>query len=330
MKSRFRQNKITGEWVIFAPSRRKRPMDFVREVVEVEQPEYDPECPFCPGNEDALARVVYEVKDDRSAIWSSRAVLNKYPALTTEGESSRKTRGIYLEGGGYGSHLVILESPKHNLQLGDMNQKQIMAVLRAYHHCYSMLSDDPGIMMVMLFKNFGRSAGASLFHPHSQIVTSSVVPRFIREREREEQRYYDEMGRCVMCDILEFEFRKKERLIFDNHGFAVFVPFAAEVPFEVWVVPLRHCADFNDTQEAELVDLAEAMEWVLKVFKLRLGDPDYNFTVNSCTRYKSGEPQLHWYLRIVPRLTTRAGFEIGSGMCINPSMPELDAEFLRG
>lgn len=330
MKSQFRQNKITGEWVIFAPSRRRRPMDFVREVSQIDPPEYDPDCPFCPGNEEELARVVFETRDSETRIWASRAVQNKFPALTRDGDSSRFSQGIYLKGNGYGSHLVILESPRHNVQLGSMSRKEINTVVETYHHCYCSLADDPGVMMVMLFKNFGRSAGASLYHPHSQIVASSVVPRYIRQREREEQRYFDEMGRCAMCDVLEFEIKQDKRLVFQNQGFGVFVPFAAEVPFELWVVPKRHSADFKDITQVEKADFAGCLEWIMAALRTRLGNPDYNFAINSCTRYKSEEPQLHWYLRVVPRLTTRAGFEIGSGMCINPSLPETDADFLKG
>ncbi len=305
-------------------------MDFVRESCSIDMPEYDPECPFCPGNEVKLSRVVYEVPDEGGKIWAARAVYNKFPALTPDGDSCRNQAGIYLEGNGFGSHLVILESPRHDVQLYTMNRKELLAVVESYHHCYSMLADDPRVMLIMLFKNFGRSAGASLHHPHSQIVASSIVPKFIREREREEQRYFDEMGRCVMCDVLEFEMQSDRRMIHDNQSFAVFVPYAAEVPFELWVVPKRHLPDFQDISELEKADLAESLEMVMKVFRERLSSPDYNFAVNSSTRYKNHEPQLHWFLRIVPRLTTRAGFEIGSGMCINPSLPEVDAEFLRG
>lgn len=330
MKSQFRQNKLSGEWVIFAPSRRKRPRDFVRDVCQVEMLEYDPDCPFCPGNEEKLSRIAYEIRDRTGKNWSSRAVYNKFPALTRDGDNFRNQNGIYLEGNGYGSHLVILESPKHNIQMCGMTRKDFLVIIESYHRCYCMLADDPKVMLVMLFKNYGRTAGASLYHPHSQIVASSVVPRFIREREREAQRYFDELGRCVLCDVLEFEMGDQQRMLFDNQSFAVFIPYAAEVPFELWVVPKRHTADFRDVSELEKADMAESLEWVMKVFKEKLHCPDYNFAINSCTRYKSGEPQLHWFLRIVPRLTTRAGFEIGSGMCINPSLPEEDAEFLRG
>ena len=329
MKSQFRQNKLTGEWVIFAPSRRKRPMDFVRDACQVQLLEYDPDCPFCPGNEENLSLVVHEIPDESGRSWSSRAVYNKFPALTPDGDNQRHQNGIYLEGKGFGSHLVIVESPRHNVQMCGMFREDLLAVIESYHQCYSMLAGDPRVMMVMLFKNHGRSAGASLHHPHSQIVASGVVPRIIRERESQAQQYFDEMGRCIMCDVLDYELKAGLRMLYSNQRFAVFVPYAAEVPFEIWVVPLRHCADFKDISPEEKIDLAQSLEWVMKVFQDKLHCPDYNFAFNSCTRYKSDEPQLHWFLRIVPRLTTRAGFEIGSGMCINPSLPENDAEFLR-
>ncbi|MFP4108130.1 MAG: galactose-1-phosphate uridylyltransferase [Desulfonatronovibrio sp.] len=330
MKSKFRQNKLSGEWVIFAPSRRKRPMDFVREVCEVDIPAYDPDCPFCPGNEAKLSRIIHEIKDPDKEVWSARAVYNKYPALTTEGEDVRSENGIYLEGNGFGLHMVILESPRHDLQMYNMTRQELQAVVDMYHYCYTLVSEDPRVTLIKLFKNYGRTAGASLHHPHSQLVASCIVPKFIREKENQEQRYFDEKGRCVMCDVLDFELKDRQRVIFENQRFAVFVPFAAEVPFELWVVPRKHAADFKDISEAEKRDMAESLELVMKVLREKLGSPEYNFAVNSCSRYKSNEPHLHWYLRVVPRLTTRAGFEIGSGMCINPSLPEADAQFLRG
>ncbi len=316
--------------MIFSPSRRRRPMDFVRDLKPSNLQEYDSECPFCPGNEQKLSKIAYEVRSKDKATWATRAVYNKYPALTVNGRHSRNLSGPYLSGNGYGSHLVILESPRHDLQLSIMDREDLVVVVESYHHCYSMLAQDPNIMLIMLFKNYGESAGASLYHPHSQVVASAVVPRFIREREREEQRYFDEYGRCAMCDIIEFEINEAKRVIFQNQNFVIFVPFAAEVPCELWIVPKKHSADFNDISEVEKVSLAECLEVVMKKMSNRLNNPDYNFALNSCTRYKNNEPQLHWYLRIVPRLTTRAGFEIGSGMCINPSLPEIDAEFLRG
>ncbi len=330
MNSQIRQNILTGEWVIFSPSRRKRPMDFIQDSVPLDLPAYDPHCPFCPGNEAMLSEILYEHQHHQGQTWSSRLVYNKFPALTPEVHNQRDKNGIFIEGSGYGSHLVIIESPEHDLQFAEMQLSQIACVVETYHHCYQLLAEDPQVMLILLFKNYGRSAGASLYHPHSQAVASCVVPRYIRLREEQSQRYFDELGRCLMCDIIRSEAGDGSRMVFQNQSFAAFVPFASEVPCELWVVPIRHAADFNDINEQEKLDLAECLKTLTLTFKKRLQDPDYNFVIHSCTRFRSGEPQLHWFVRMVPRLTTRAGFEIGSGICINPSLPEIDAHFLRG
>jgi UDPglucose--hexose-1-phosphate uridylyltransferase len=156
-----------------------------------------------------------------------------------------------------------------------------------------------------------------------------MVPHHVRWREEEAQHYYDEWGRCVYCDILEQEQRDRVRIIYENRSFAAFVPFAAEVPFEVWIMPSVHRADFGAVTDAEKADLSAALSHVLGRLHRKLDDPDYNYIVNTPVRYRAGEPQLHWYLQIRPRLMTAAGFEIGSGISINPSIPEEDAEYLR-
>jgi len=329
MKSEYRLNRLTGEWVIFAPSRRKRPMDFVREKCIMELPAYDAGCPFCPGNETGLTEVLFEYSADNSPGWSARAVYNKYPALNPDGETIRSWNGMYLGANGFGFHLVLVESPRHDLHMGSMNSFELGKVLEAYRQSYMWMARDHRVMLTMIFKNHGPSAGASLVHPHSQLVASGIVPKYIRDRENEAQKYFDEMGRCIMCDILAFELVQNERVVYMNSDFVCLVPYAAETPFELWIAPRRHMADFQATSDTEIMGLGVCLQWSIQAMERKLGHPDYNLTINSCTRFRENEPQLHWYMRIVPKLTTRAGFEIGSGMCINPSLPEADAEFLR-
>ncbi len=157
-----------------------------------------------------------------------------------------------------------------------------------------------------------------------------MVPHHYRWREEESQRYFDQWGRCVYCDILAFEREDRRRVVFENDSFLAFIPYAAGVPFEMWIMPKRHHADFGAITDQEQGDLADALRNLLHRLDMRLHEPDYNFIINSAPRYRAGDPQLHWYLEIRPRLVTQAGFEIGSGMRINPSLPEADAAFLNG
>ena len=269
-----------------------------------------------------------ELTDPGHNTWGTRVVPNKYPALTPGGDTLRYNQGIYLAMPGYGRHEVIIESPRHDQDIAQMSPEEVRLIIETYHKRYVDLMQEHGNMMAIIFRNHGSRAGTSLIHPHSQLVVTGMVPRYIRWREEEAQRYFDEWGRCVFCDILDFEMDGGRRIILENDSFLSFVPFAAEVPFEIWIMPKRHRADFGDISDAEKTDLAPALRHCLDRLHGKLGDPDYNYVINTSARYRADEPQLHWYLQILPRLTTRAGFEIGSGININPSIPERDADFL--
>ncbi|MEW6054404.1 MAG: DUF4931 domain-containing protein [Nitrospirota bacterium] len=224
---------------------------------------------------------------------------------------------------------MVIETPLHDKQLGKMSAGEIGFVIETYHKRYVDLMKRNENMMIIIFRNHGLRAGTSLMHPHSQIIATGMVPRHIRWREEEAQHYFDEWGRCIFCDMLAYELNHVQRIISDNDSFVAFVPYAAEVPFEVWIMPKVHKADFGDISDTEKTDLTSIMKNIFERYYEKLKDPDYNYVINTSVRYRAKEPQLHWYLQILPRLLTRAGFEIGSGITINPSIPEEDAEFLR-
>lgn len=327
MSGEVRLNKATKEWVIFAPTRGKRPHDFQQAHAERQPlPPHDDRCPFCSGNEPLLSELI-EQYPATDATWQTRAVWNKYPALTPNGSIERHHVGIYVAMGGYGHHEVIIESPRHNDDLATMPREQVAAVIDTYARRYVELRQNPKNVMILVFRNHGPRAGASLAHPHSQLITTGMIPRNIRNREEEAQRYFDEWGRCVYCDIWQFEAADRRRVVLENESFLAFVPFAAEVPFETWIVPKQHRADFAGITEREKDHLTQALQTMLVRLRTKLNDPDYNLTINTSTRITEA-PDQHWYVRVRPRLVTRAGFEIGSGMRINPSLPEADAAFL--
>ena len=325
----IRLNKVTRQWVIIAPSRGDRPRQFAQRHGKGKVPPHDPQCPFCPGNEARLTRIVQETGTGSDG-WQTRVVDNKFPALRPDGPAERMRDGIYLKMSALGRHEVVIETPRHDRQPGAMTAGEVEAVVDACHRRYRDLMDQEGHMLILIFRNHGRRAGTSLVHPHSQIVATRMVPQPVRRQEDEARRYFDEWSRCLLCRILDFESRSGARLVYENDAFIGFVPFAAEVPFEVWIAPRHHHADFGSLDGHGKASLAEALQWVLKRLADKLGDPDYNYVINSATRHQGGEaPHLHWYLRITPRLTTRAGFELGTGISINPSLPEADAAFLR-
>jgi UDPglucose--hexose-1-phosphate uridylyltransferase len=309
----IRQNKATKQWVIYSTARSKRPRDFVRPAQERRAfPEHDAHCPFCPGNEAMLPSIISERPAATGHSWQTRIVPNKFPALVAEASRARIPRGIYLAMEGHGRHELIIESPRHNRDISEMTSEEIGVVIATYHQRYVALMKAHENMLVLIFRNHGERAGTSLIHPHSQLIVTGIVPTLVRGREEQAQRYFDEWGRCVFCEILEFERSQRSRVVFENASFLGFVPFAAEVPFEVWIMPKQHQADFASISEPAKTALAQAMHHVLNRLQTRLRDPDYNYVINSSPQYASGEPHLHWYLQIRPRLTTPAGFELGT------------------
>jgi UDPglucose--hexose-1-phosphate uridylyltransferase len=325
----IRQNKATKQWVIYSTARSKRPGDFVKPAQERRTlPEYDAHCPFCPGNKAMLLSIILETPAATGGSWQTRIVPNKFPALVPQAGCARVPRGIYLAMEGHGRHEVVIESPRHNRDLSQMTPEEIGVVIETYHWHYVALMKEHENMLVLIFRNHGERAGTSLMHPHSQMIVTGIVPPLVREREEQAQRYFDEWGRCVFCEMIEFERNDRSRVVFENESFLGFVPFAAEVPFEIWVMPKEHEADFGSINARAKTALAEALHHVLSRLRTKLADPDYNYVINSSSQYDSGEPHIHWYLQVRPRLVTPAGFELGTGIRINPSLPEHDAAFL--
>ncbi len=327
-QNQIRQNKATKEWVIFATDRGERPKDFAKKKRKEHLPEHDNNCPFCAGNEHMLTDIIMEIPD-KSGKWQTRVVPNKYPALIPEGDPFRESENIYLKMHSYGRHEVIIESPYHNKDLSQMSLEEIRRVIETYHKRYLDVMKTNKNMVPLIFRNHGERAGTSLLHPHSQLIVTGFVPHHIRWHEIEAQRYHDEWGRCVFCEILRYELKKEVRIVHEENTMAAFVPYAADVPFEVWIMPRQHKADFGKISDNEKSDLVIILQSILLKYFSKLNDPDYNYIINTSARYEAGEPHLHWYMQIRPRLTTRAGFEIGSGISINPSIPEEDAAFLR-
>lgn len=325
----IRLNKVMGRWVIVAPNRGGRPRDFsAQEKSGKAAPTYDADCPFCPGNEERLSRIMLETGQDGQ--WQTRVVCNKFPALSPLGTTQRSREGIYLKMSGYGHHEVVIETPRHDRQPAAMTPAEVEGIVDTYHRRYLHFMQQDQNRLILIFRNHGRRAGTSLNHPHSQIVVTGMVPQHVRRRENEARRYHDKFGSCLFCDILDYEIRHGERMLLENDAFAGFVPFAADVPFEIWIMPKRHQPDFGSIDARQKTDLAAALQESLKRLCDKLADPDYNYMIHSAARHSADEPHLHWYVRIAPRLTTRAGFEIGSGISVNPSLPEADAAFLKG
>ncbi len=326
----LRQNPATKKWSIIATERAKRPDDFTsgREDEGPLEP-YDKSCPFCPGNESMAPEPVFTIQDDEGAgdgEWAVRVVPNKFAALAKpvgENVSTARTReGLYLEMPGIGEHEVVIEVPDHSKTIATMTEEEVSRVVATYKARFLELDKSRWNQQIIIFRNQGEGAGTSLVHPHSQIIGTPVVPEEIRCRLEVAQRYYDDYGTCVYCDMLQNEIKEKIRVVASNAGFVAFLPFASAVPYETWIVPRRHASSFGVITDDETRLLGGMLRNVLRGMYALLRNPDYNYVIRSAPHHSAGEPHFHWYLEILPRLTTRAGFEIGTGMNINVVVPE--------
>jgi UDPglucose--hexose-1-phosphate uridylyltransferase len=325
----LRKDPVVGRWVIIATERAKRPNDF---GFEHDEPDSGP-CPFCPGNEAMTPPEVLAYRADGSAPngpgWRLRAVPNKFPALMVEGGLNREGVGLYDKMSGVGAHEVIIESPAHERDLADLEEKQVEDVLWAYRDRMVDLRRDIRLRYVMIFKNSGRAAGASLDHPHSQLIALPIVPRNVRDELDGCSQHWQYKERCIYCDIVRQEISSGERVIHENPDFVVLAPFAPRSPFETWILPRLHDPHFEDCRKMEYAHLAEALRMTLRKLRLALGDPPYNFILHTAPFTEEPYPYYHWHLEIMPALTKVAGFEWGSGFYINPMPPETAAQFLR-
>jgi UDPglucose--hexose-1-phosphate uridylyltransferase len=318
------------EWVIYSPTWKERPKEVENgEERHVQIPEKDPDCPFCPGNESDLQGVLTKSDHPEEDHWQTRAVSNKYPALTPEGDNQRFEQGFYLAMSGYGHHEGLIESYSHNKYLPCMTPQEVRNVIEMYHSRYRIQQEDEKNKMVILFKNHGPNAGTSLLHPHAQLIATSVVQQYVRIRENQARKYYDDWGRCIYCDLIQEEEDQGLRVITENERFISIVPYFARAPYEIWIMPKGHQSSFGNIKEGEKGDFGKMLQDQITRLHELLQDPDYNYVIHSSLNCQKGQPYHDWYLQIHPRITPRAGFEIGSGMNINPSIPEEDARTLR-
>jgi len=333
MTSIIRQDLSTRDWTIFSEKRAARPHDPGEKRKKKVLNSYEPGCPFCLGNEESTPEPLLVING--GGRWSVRVVKNKFPAVESMGSleggsyKKRHIEGPYLSIDGVGEHEVIIESPLHNDNIAKIDPDHVEKVVTAYKMRFIDVSNKFTNQLVIVFKNHGKRAGTSLDHPHSQLLAIPFVPGYIRNKMSESQRYYDEFGTCVYCDIINNEKSSGERLIYENEGYVAVAPYASSVPYNIIIYPKRHMSCFAEADKKELKGLAGILQLVLGKLYYLLDDPDYNFVIDTSTIDQSGNRHYHWHLEIMPRLSTRAGFEIGSGMNINHIMPETCAENLR-
>ncbi|UCF30656.1 MAG: galactose-1-phosphate uridylyltransferase [bacterium] len=340
--SELRYDPIKQTWVIIATERAVRPTHFHRREEMVGEITCKT-CPFCPGNEGRTPPEIMAIREPDTAAntpgWKVRVIPNKFPALSIESSRKRYGRGIYDVVSGFGAHEVIVETPEDSLQMVDFSLQQLRDVFFVYRERLKDLKRDERLRYIMIFKNYGLEAGASLFHSHSQIIGIPVTPNMVATELVSTREYYSLKERCMMCDILDQEVQEGERVVINQEKFIVYTPFASSFPFELRIVPKGHSHDFGLTDEDTLRHFASVVKEVLQRLRKVLNDPPYNFILHTSppqTRrpgkpdyWASIENDFHWHLELIPRMTMLAGFEWGTGFHINPTSPEDAAGFLR-
>ncbi len=335
----LRHDPIQRRWVIIATERGRRPSDFVK----LEPDQSGGFCPFDEGNESKTPPEVYAIrrpgtKPDQPG-WDVRVVPNKFPALMIEGDENREGVGIFDKMNGIGAHEVVIESPNHDISLSDQSLEHFEKIVRTYQLRLLDLKKDLRFKYVLIFKNQGITAGASLSHPHTQIIATPVTPRVVSMELESARKHYELKERCLFCDIIRQEMENGERVICEVDGMVAIAPFASRFPFEVFIAPTKHSHDFCELDKNGITALSKCMKEVLTRLKLALNDPPYNFMLHTCPNVEARsrranywttlEHDFHWHFEIIPRLVRTAGFEWGTGFYINPTPPEDAAKYLR-
>ncbi len=324
----LRRDPTTGRWVVFGdpPPPSRAPGE---------------PCPFCDGHESMTPpEVVAWGRPDRRPNgpgWQVRVVPNARPLLRIEGRLERHADGIYDTTSGTGAHEIVIETPQHHRSLTALSREQVTLVLRAWAERIRDLKRDSRFRSIFVFKNQGVRAGAWLpDHAHSQIIGLPVIPKALKEILEGARQHFRLKERCVFCDILREELENGRRVIHVSDRFAALAPYAARYPYEFWILPREHSADFESLEPAALEDLAGLLIALLARLEDILPEPAYNlFLYSSPNRdqrkgfWATLSQDFHWHIEIMPRTVLVAGFEVGSGFYANPVLPEDAALMLR-
>lgn len=327
--SELRKDPVVDRWVIIARERGKRPSDFAG----FDTNKAKGFCPFCPGNEDVVPPEILAYRKPGSKPngpgWRLRVVANKFPALKEQEELHKHGDGMYDMMNGVGRHEVIIETPVHELTLSTMSVHAVEDVLWAYRDRLESLAKDERFQSVIIFKNQGMAAGATLEHSHSQLIALPIIPKQIKEELAGAKRYYEYKERCIFCDIVDQELSQQNRIICKNQDYIAICPYAPRFPFEIWIIPKEHNARYQETNKEKIESLSIILAETLKRLDAVLDIPPYNFVLHSAPFRQQVGQYFHWHLEIMPKLTRVAGFEWGSGFHINPTPPEESAKYLR-
>jgi len=317
MVNELRKDYLLDRWVVIAGNRGKRPSDFESRIEDKD----DSDCFFCPGNEDQTPPEICR-KPESSGDWKIRCFPNKYPAMADEEGGS--STGLLTSRPADGFHEVMVETPVHGESLTDLSVDELVEVLETYSERILDLQSRQNVEYVCLFKNHGKSSGASLTHSHTQIITLPFTPPLVEKEAQACREYREKYGSCIFCDVIEKE-SSSERMIIDEEEILAFTPYASRFPFEAWITPRKHVNKLEDLTEKQYRSMASTLLEILGKLKKGLKDPSYNLMLH----YSPLKEDLHLHWELAPRLSTLAGFELGTEVVINTMSPEDAASYYR-
>jgi UDPglucose--hexose-1-phosphate uridylyltransferase len=311
----LRRDELTGRSVLVAENRAQRPFD-IGHPGAVVTGHYDPNCPFCAGNEHITPHALDALPSE--AEWQVRVVPNKYPAVAPDAPHA-------------GEHEVIVESPRHVARLGELSLDEVTGVLDMYGRRLRYRRQQGRYPYQLLFKNCGGAGGASLQHVHSQLVALAAVPPLIVRERTAAERYFTEYGRCILCDGIERELAEQKRVVWQTNDLVAFCPQVSRQALETWVMPRKHSATFDEWLESPiaLAELAEGLLRTLREIEHRTAETGYNLMIFTLGDASANPAAHHWRMEIVPRLASFAGFELATGLYLNAISPERAAADLR-
>ena len=324
---KLRKRLLLDEWVILAPERADRPrhLDLSLSSAKADT------CPFCPENEAITPPTIASWRSEEFAEepWAVRAIPNKFPALRVEEPAQPHSDRLYESIGGVGAHEVIIESPRHDTSWESLSATHLALILGAWRERMTDLRGDRRLRCAMLFKNHGARAGATLAHVHSQLIALPLVPSGLQAELDGARQYFEDTGRCAICDMLKRERQSGERLVIENEAAVAVAPYASRTPFEIWILPRDHHGDFMAADPSLVAGIAELIEKLLPLWSEAIGPVAYNLVLHCLPFDLLDEPYYHWHLELLPRTGQVAGFEWSSNIYINPTPSEVAARHLR-
>jgi len=331
--SELRYDLISKDWVVVATGRAKRPETFKKERRKKEgKPPKD--CPFCNIETQKKPALVFangkevttgEIPDN----WSVVSIPNLYPAFYPGDSLDKEIKGgLYQRMNAVGFHEVVV-TRDHKKQMAQFSQEKLKEVVDVYQKRYLDLIEREFVNYVFIFHNHGEEAGASIAHPHSQIITTPLLDSDLNKALSNSKEYLENKKECVYCRANKWELEEGERIVFENEKFVVLCPFASKAAFQVIVSPKKHSPYFEKITEEEKEYLAEALRQALGRLYVGLDDPPYNFYIHSAPCDDGKHDYYHWHFTIIPKTATWAGFELGAQMEISTIEPEVAAEHLR-